>query len=278
MPHPFFFLHIPKTAGTTLNTILDDNFLPDAILNVYTDEQKERLKETTYEEIAEYDLVRGHVFIANFSDILDGPVPFNVFTFLREPVDRVISEFYFLKSWPKSHLYSFLNENDVSLHEYITSNHPMLKVRGRNLMVNSLSGVGLESVEDRLEIAWHHLKERFIFFGLLERFDESILLMNKALGIHNAFYEKQNVRNRRVHRPVSHHDLEIIQEHNSADIQLHDRACLEFEERIQAMGSALQADLRLFTKINERFQRVSDLIMQRDGAEGVGMGDLLNSK
>lgn len=275
MKQPLFFLHIPKTAGTTLNKILDDNFDKQSVFDLYTDEQRIALRETTYEDIAKYELVRGHVFIANFSDILDGPIPFNTFTLLRDPVSRVVSEYYFLKSWPKSHVYSFLNENDISLSEYVTSEHPQLRMRGKNAMVNSLSGVGLPSIEEGLEMAWHHLKDRFMFYGILERFDESVLMLNKYLDLGRCFYEQQNVRSKQARHSLTPEEAALIQEHNQADIELYERAYVEFDRRVRVMGEGFQSELRLFTKINEKFQRVSSLIMERDGLEA---GDFVNGK
>ena len=275
MSQPLFFLHIPKTAGTTLNAILDDNFAGQPVLDVYTESQQRRLKETTYAQIAQYALVRGHMFISDFRDILDGPVRFRVFTFLRDPVNRVVSEYHFLRTWPKSHLYRFLNEHDVSLAEYVTSQRPELRARGCNAMVNSLCGVGAPTVEERLERAWHHLRERFVFFGILERFDESVLLLNTTLDLARSFYEKQNVRARQGVRPVSGADMELIREHNQADITLYDRACREFDARIRGLGAPFQAELRLFTRVNEGFQRVASLINERDGVQS---GQLLNAK
>lgn len=274
MANPYFFLHIPKTAGSTLNAILDDNFDPVKIFDVYTDDQRVKLRDTTYDDLAQCDLVRGHVFIQNFSDILEGPLPFQVFTFLREPVSRVISEFHFLKTWPKSHLYRYLNENDVTLAEYVTSDTPELRWRGSNTMVNSLSGVG-HTLEEGLDMAWHHVSERFIFFGLLERFDESILMLSKHLELGRSFYERQNVRAKPAQHSVTPADVELIQEYNQADIALYDLACLEFDNRVAALGPGFKAELNLFTKVNERFQRVTNLIMERDNLQG---GDFVNGK
>lgn len=270
-----FFLHIPKTAGTTLNAVLNDNFDAGKVFDVYTDDQRKVLRDTTYEELARYELVRGHVFITNFAHILDGPIPFNVFTFLREPVQRVVSEFHFLKAWPKSHLYQFLNDNDVSLSEYVTSDRPELKWRGRNAMVNSLSGVGHASIEDGLEAAWHHIRDRFLFYGILERFDESVLLLNKYAQLNRCFYERHNVRNGKAGYVATPEELQLIQEKNRADIELYERATKEFDRRIEVMGTAFQTELRLFRKVNEGFQRVSRLIMERDG---LNQGEFINGK
>lgn len=35
MDETLFFLHLPRTAGTTLNAVLHDNFAPETVLSVY---------------------------------------------------------------------------------------------------------------------------------------------------------------------------------------------------------------------------------------------------
>ncbi len=275
MTAPFLFLHIPKTAGTTLNNILDENFTRSRILDLYTEDQHRALKEITYDEIEKHDLVRGHVFIADYADILDGPVPFQVFTYLRDPVERVLSEYRFLKRWPKSHLYTYLNTHDVSLHEYVTSDCRELKHRGRNNMVNSLSGVKAGSEEERVERAWHHLNERFVCFGLLEQFDESLLMLKRVMGLQSVFYEKQNVSAHSVDKPVTKEEFDMICECNQMDLKLYELAVQEFACRVEALGPDFATDVRMFKKVNQRFQRVSELVNQNVGLE---QGALINAK
>ena len=275
MNRPFFFLHIPKTAGTTLNTILDDNLPKDRILDLYTESQHRALADICYDDLALYRLVRGHVFITDFDEILDGPVRFRVFTFLRDPVQRVISEFYFLKRWPKSHLYDYLNRNNVTLLEYVTSDDRMLRNRGRNNMVNSLSGTRGANLDEGLELAWHHLKDRFEFFGILERFDESLLMLKRLMGLGSAIYERQNVRATSLDAPLTSDEFEIICEHNRYDLLLYERAVEEFSRRVDLLGPGFQTDVRMFDAINTRFQRVSDL-MER--STGLAQGMLINPK
>ena len=275
MNRPFFFLHIPKTAGTTLNTILDDNLPKDRILSLYTESQHRALADICYDDLALYKLVRGHVFITDFTEILDGPVPFRVFTFLRDPVQRVISEFHFLKRWPKSHLYDYLNRNDVSLLEYVTSDEKVLRNRGRNNMVNSLSGVRGADLDEGLDLAWHHLKDRFAFFGILERFDESLLMLKRLMGLGSAFYERQNVRGTSLDAPLTREEFEIICEHNRYDLLLYERAVEEFSRRVDLLGAEFQADVRMFDAINTRFQRIGDLM---DRNAGSPRGLMINPK
>ena len=279
MGRPYLFLHIPKTAGTTLNTVFDNNMEPGSVLDLYTEDQHKAFADVTYERIARYALVRGHVFIQDFEEILDGPVRFKVFTFLRDPVQRVISEYNFLKRWPKSHLYEYLNREDVSLVEYVTSDCPRLRNRGRNNMVNSLSGVGAGDLAEGLELAWHHLKDRFVFFGILERFDESLLMLRKQMGLGNTFYEKQNMRISHADVSVSRQEFEIIREYNRYDLLLYERAVEEFSRRVSLLGPAFQSEVRLFYKVNARFQKLTQLVNEKVGLDAMsGAGAFVNPK
>lgn len=275
MASPLFFLHIPKTAGTTLNAILDANFAPGAVLDLYTDDQHRAIRDMTYNRLAEYDLIRGHIFVQDYDEILDGPVPMRVFTFLRDPVERVISEYFFLKRWPRSHLYKYLNENDVSLVDYVTSDMGVLRRRGSNNMTNSLSGTKARSLGGRLRAAWHHLSERFACFGILERFDESLLMLTGTAGLSETFYERRNVRAVDADRGVTQAERDVIAEYNRLDMRLYEMAVLEFDRRVRAMGREFQSELRLFTKVNDRFRRVAELMNQR---AGLAQGAIVNAK
>lgn len=279
MGRPYFFLHIPKTAGTTLNNVFDKNLASGAVLDLYTEDQHRAFGDVCYERIAEYSLVRGHVFITDFAELLDGPVRFKVFTFLRDPIQRVISEYNFLKRWPKSHLYDFLNRENVSLLEYVTSDHGMLRRRGRNNMVNSLSGTRGADLGERLELAWNHLSERFCFFGILERFDESLLMLRKEMGLDSTFYEKQNVRIAERNVGVSREEYDILCECNRYDLLLYERAVEEFSRRVDLLGPAFQSEVQLFDKVNSRFQKLSRLVNEKVGVrEEFGAGAFVNPK
>lgn len=275
MSNPFLFLHIPKTAGTTLNKVFDVNLPEGTILDLYTRDQHESFKDKTYDDLAEYKLIRGHVFIERFEDILDGPFPLKVFTFLRDPIERVISEYFFLRQWPKSQLYNYLNENDVSLAEYVASDTPPLRRRGRNNMTNSLCGVMAKDGNERLERAWHHLRERFVFFGLLERFDESLVMLAAHMGMRHLYHERQNVLMVHGDRQVSTSDMELIRQCNQLDVALYERAQIEFDRRVRAQSSDFADKVRMFAHVNRRFQRVAHLVHE---AEGHTAGAFLNGK
>ncbi len=119
-----------------------------------------------------------------------------VFTFLRNPVERLVSEYLFQKSWPDNHLYRYLNEENVSFADYITSQAKILKYRGKNFMTRAVSGMdfGLGSFpRAALDTAKRHIERVFGFVGIQEMFDESLLLLRDFLGLRSLYHERMNV-------------------------------------------------------------------------------------
>ena len=171
----------------------------------------------TYNRLAEYDLIRGHIFVQDYDEILDGPVPMRVFTFLRDPVQRVVSEYFFLKRWPKSHLYRYLNENNVSLIDYVTSDIGVLRRRGSNNMTKLPVGhqvpIPPAKVLGRPGIIFlSDLPVSAFWSGSIE----SLLMLAETVGLTETFYERQNVRAVDADRNVTQAELEVIAEYNRA--------------------------------------------------------------
>ncbi|WP_320175876.1 sulfotransferase family 2 domain-containing protein [Maridesulfovibrio sp.] len=259
MHSPFFFLHIPKTAGTTLNHIFAAKFPEETICSVYTKEENEFLKKISAEELDRINLVQGHIFVHDFDEFFSGFLGKYAFTFLREPVARVVSEYNFLRTWPENHLYRYLNDEKVSLIEYVSSLRPELIYRGKNLMTRSLCGA-VEDGRSMLERAKDNL-QRLYLFGITERFDESLLMLKRMMNLENVLYEKHNVRKKRS--TVTEEELDVIREYNCQDIELYEFASCLFEQRVNDMGDEFKNELSFFKKMNERYQRIANLLMQQ---------------
>lgn len=92
-------IHIPKTAGTTLNAILENNY-GRRFLELSFSYTRSTLREVEQAAVAshfaDYDCLSSHKFVAPFP----GPdrSEFLPIAFLRHPVKRVISEYRFTKS------------------------------------------------------------------------------------------------------------------------------------------------------------------------------------
>jgi len=98
------FVHIPKTAGSSLRKMLKDNYHPDEVFNGNT---MLDYQDKTKEDMEKYKLFLGHIFYYKALEIL--PEDTRYITLLRNPVDRVISLYYF---WRK-HTDEYINNKNI---------------------------------------------------------------------------------------------------------------------------------------------------------------------
>lgn len=277
MNQPAFFLHIPRTAGTTLNAVLRDNFRPEEVLNVYKAEEYRQHTFHAPSELAGIRLIQGHLLLTNFDPPSMYGVPVRVFTFLREPVTRVISEYDFLRTWKDNHLYAYLHEHHTTLREYVQSDAPLLRYRGRNFMTRCISGMDVGKAPRpvrALARAKQHLEKKIGCVGIQERFMESLLLLGDFLGLTSLLHERRNALSAPSKTLVSDEDRALLQDLNQGDTELYAFACALFEERVAAAGPDFARRLREFSFLNANYQKISRLLLlqaeQNSGTELVG--------
>ena len=74
---------------------------------------------------------------------------------------------------------------------------------------------------------------------------------------------------------VSLEDKALAAEFNAADIRLYERLRADFDAKITALPPAFHQRLKQFTLINEKFNKVADLINK---AQGLAEEDIVNPK
>src|SRR5947208_10260939 len=113
------FLHIPKTAGTTLNRILERQYSPLAIFTMdpyrirATAERLKRLPERRRRRLR---VVRGHLFYGIHESLPQGAT---YITLLREPVARFLSSYYFILRRPLHPLHRKLKRERLGVEDYL---------------------------------------------------------------------------------------------------------------------------------------------------------------
>lgn len=261
---PFFFFHLPRTAGTTLNAILAANFAPEEVLTVYRREDYAACRELEESRLNRLRLIQGHLMPQSlYPPTLYGR-PVRIFTFLREPVSRLVSEYHFLRTWPKNHMYAYLNENNISFERYLTGREHQLCLRGSNFMTHALAGK-FKNIDDdeALARARDRLENAFCAFGIQERFDESLLLLAKPLGLTNLFYERRNALRKDALPEMTQQELDLAAELNQADAALYTFAVELLERRIAEQGPDFARRLEAFRLINGKFQNACALMERK---------------
>ena len=194
MDQKIIFLHIGKTAGTTFNSIIDRNFDESEIFRFYeisSDQYVEKFKSLPKERANKIKIIAGHF---NFGLHRYIPESCKYITFLRNPLERVISYYYYaLRNTSHRH---HRDLKKLTLQDFAES-QTLLHVD--NFQVRQISGLTLEEVpigqcsEEILKIAKRNIVEHFSVVGISEQFDESLMLLNFEMGWKFPLYKKMNV-------------------------------------------------------------------------------------
>ncbi|KAN0018255.1 hypothetical protein ACTFIU_010869 [Dictyostelium citrinum] len=225
---PYLFLHIAKSGGSSMYFHFN-SFFGSGVL-----QQWFHPKPNEYEKVRNSkNVVLGH-YEYGIHYILDEDVQktCNYLTMLRDPVDRVISHYF----------YHLLDKGDPehsgtinkTLEDWIISSS-----RGNNEMTRVLSGISKEEEfkpsNETFVMALYHLRS-IKFVGITERYTETLALLKFYTGLDNPRSKsKKNVgKPGRTH--VSPEVIEKIKERNWMDILLYEEALKMFERQIDIVG------------------------------------------
>ncbi|MBK8987159.1 MAG: sulfotransferase family 2 domain-containing protein [Chloroflexi bacterium] len=194
---PLIFLHVPKTAGSTLHRIIRRHY---RLAELYhTDQQPDgwlAFQQWPEAKRADIRLLMGHVEMGAAAFL---PRSAQYFTMLRDPVARAISYYGHARRIREHYCYEAIRRRQMSLAEFANSGIDVMMDNGQTRM---LAGVLYtvpygELTPDHLQRARQNL-ETFVLVGLTERFDESLLLMRQLFGWRNIFYAERNVSQHRL--------------------------------------------------------------------------------
>lgn len=253
------FLHIPKTAGTSFNTILSwqyghrQSFMSPSADPTYWDEGKGAINQLSKVQQADLALVRGHMRFGVDELLLQSCT---YITFLRNPVDRFISHYYHaLQEGAGAPLHDAVDASD-GLRDFIASGRAE---RMLNLQVRMIAGADIreECSAAMLDSAKQNIDSSFTLAGLTERFDESIALMKAKLNWRRPlfyFRSKVGAKRKGADEP-SAETLTMIREANAMDIALYEWAAERLAGEVEANAAVVAREVEKIKRHNRLADR-----------------------
>lgn len=220
--------HVQKTAGSSFRKKIIEANVPRGKIYRFG-----KLKKFTIDMLLnDYDVVVGHVPYGIHSFTTK---KVKYITFLREPVDRLISAYYFLRS-PNAGLYGkprLLDyANSVTLKEF-SENRNLHNIQTRfaaGLLSHKLYPFIDSPRFSRITLnkAINNLSRHYFGIGIVERYSKSIAYFQDKLNWENVKQIDQKDTRRNTLKPdCSELDIDTIQalkQANDLDLQLYDYA------------------------------------------------------
>jgi hypothetical protein len=256
-PGLLIFLHIPKAAGSSFYRVLDRQYPREAIYRTHPLEWRESIEELRAlpeERRRALRVLEGHMGFG-LHELF--PQPARYVTFVRDPVARVVSHYGYVLRTPKHYLHNEVAGRRLSLLEYATSGLTHELVNGQTRLLSALDDSKVEPTPEALELAKRNVEEHFVLAGSTERFDESLLLLRRALGWRNVLYRRENAAPRSTGSSPDPDAVEAIREGNRLDQELYDFCSRRFGELVAAAGPSLERELQRFRKRNAVYGALS---------------------
>ena len=198
---PLYFLHIPKTAGTSFFEILHANFPSGEVCPAYLWRE---LLALPRKSLPSYRLFRGH-FYAYLDVVVRQPL--TTLTFLRDPIERSLSHYAHIRRWPGHYFHEHAQRQGsfaAFLQDPVTT--PLIENFQSRALVQRLDPVSIQQtltpaqvdafrLEQALETAMLEnvsqtellvrAKARvdaLLFVGITEAFSESVEWLSRRLG------------------------------------------------------------------------------------------------
>jgi len=218
----YLFMHLPKTAGTSMRNLLERNYDRDQLLYVYQEPpgvSLDTIKAYDKNRLDKVRVVYGHFPFGIHKLVDDYPIQY--ITMLRDPVQRVISTYYHYKRVSGVNGAEVLSKK-MGISEFVFNGKFL---EADNAMVRLISGVDPfpfgQCSHEIYKVALDNINKYFSDVLILERMDESLARLKKLLDIDDVMISRDNVNKQLGRRSIRDDTMNQIQELNKYDVMLY---------------------------------------------------------
>jgi hypothetical protein len=163
------FVHIPKTAGLSLHSALENIYGKESTLRVGNEDDLQRLRQLPDDQVIDKAFLSGHFF---YSDIKNRCQPDALLiSILRDPVKRILSNYNYITNWDKHPLYEQTVRQSFS--EHVHANRHFV----RGLCCRQLSGV------PKADAAIEIVQSRYALVGTTDHLPAFITALGRIIGV-----------------------------------------------------------------------------------------------
>lgn len=223
------FLHIPKTAGSTFHMILNKRYDKSHIKNLFGSRMSEPEINTFINEPLKnkdnIQLLKGHMPFGMHNYL---PGNSHYISVLRDPVERVISQYYYIKKNTYNPLHNQVVKEGMTISEFVKSGIAIGMNNGQcRFLHGDIEDYGFNECDNTLlDKVKDHINKHFIWLGITERFDESVLVLSNLLDWDTPpYYIRENVSKSKKNRnELSEEEISLIKSYNTLDLKLYSYA------------------------------------------------------
>ncbi|MDO6460993.1 sulfotransferase family 2 domain-containing protein [Granulosicoccaceae sp. 1_MG-2023] len=237
----WIFHHIPKTAGSSLTRELSVVLPP--YRNVFAEHPRSGADQGTdammssvesfleADRSVNYRSVSGHFRLPHLSRIREAIPASRMFTFLRQPAERLISDYRYAKT-PKHPLYREFAEKFPTIEHYIED--PC----SQNKMWRFVTAGGQEAGDESLA----RIFRNYAFIGTLESLSEDWSFLTSIVGCPKVMTARVNVTKAQDNNEVQYapHLYQRIRELNAKDYLLYERVSGLLHTKRQEMNEYVE--------------------------------------
>jgi len=256
---PLVFIHIPKAGGSTLKEIIFRQYPRGSAMwiSFQRPDMVDAFLSKRTEERAKLNCLMGHIPYGFHTEL---PSPAFLFTMLREPVSRFLSEYQYMLSFDRDGAWRPPGGAMNTLEAFLEYRIQTGAMEVQTAMISGyFPGVGVQPPfaplpADALEVAKANLRDHFGLAGVTDRFDETMLLLKQRMGwTHGVHYARRNTTSRkRSSRSVDPALVERIRQHTPNDAALVAYANELLDQALAEQGPSFAEELAALKRQNHR--------------------------